>query len=68
MAIIKAIKLIEPLEYVYNNMVRKSYDYQGTNYLPLNLENELLEKDIKYEIVNYTVEEEEEIIVGDFPE
>ena len=68
MAIIKAIKLIEPLDYLYNNMVRKSYDYQGTNYLPLNLENELLEKDIKYEIVNYTVEEEEEIIVGDFPE
>ena len=53
-----AIKLTNSLEYVYNNMVRKSYNYEGNNYLPLNLEVELIEKDIEYEIVTYFLEPE----------
>lgn len=50
-----AIKLNEPLTYMNGKKKRSSYEHNGNHYLPLNLENELIEMGIDYEISEYEI-------------
>lgn len=56
---IRALKLNEEIEFIYDNKKRLSYEYDGNHYLPMNIQPELIELGIEFEVVEYEFIEEE---------
>jgi len=53
MDIIKALKVEEVIEYTFDKKKRMSYEYAGSHYLSMNLESELIELGIQFQVVEY---------------